>query len=117
MPSPAPQAERRKKPRVPVDFAVVVHMPDEDPMSALAKDVSEVGIAVRCAAKLPLLTKVELELDLPKAETKDPVRGRVVRCTPVSKTTRVHDLGIEFTSLPSVVRAAILASIKKAAAR
>lgn len=117
MPSPAPQAERRKKPRVPLDFAVVVRLPEEDPMSALAKDVSEVGIAVRCAAKVALHTKVELELDLPKAASKDPVRGRVVRCTPVSKTTRVHDLGIEFTSLPAVVRAAIVASVKKAAAR
>lgn len=117
MPSPSPAAERRKKPRVAVDFAVVVRLPEEDPMSALAKDVSEAGIAVRCAAKVALHTKVELALDLPKAETKDPVRGRVVRCTPVSAQSRVHDLGIEFTSLPSVVRAAISATVKKAAAR
>lgn len=117
MPSPSPQAERRKKPRVPVDFAVVLRLPDDEPTSALAKDVSEVGIAVRCAAKVSLHTKIELELDLPKAVTKDPVRGRVVRCTPLNSQSRVHDIGIEFVSLPSVVRAAIVACVTKARTR
>lgn len=86
-------------------------------MSAMAKDVSEVGIAVRCAAKVPLHTRLELELDLPKAATKEPVRGRVVRCTPLGSQRRVHDIGIEFVSLPPVVRAAILAHVTKARAR
>lgn len=117
MPAASPAQERRKKPRVPVDFAVVLRLHEEEPMSALAKDVSEIGIAVRCAAKLALHTKLELDLDLPHAATKDPVRGRVVRCTQVSQQSRVHDIGIEFTSVPSIVRAAIAATVKKAAAR
>lgn len=109
-----PPSERRRRPRARAAFAVALSTADEV-LTATACDVSELGLAVRCKQKLPMRTKLRIELALAGAAGKPPILGHVLRCTQVDATGREHHVAIAFTDVPTLVRAAIHAFVKKGA--
>ena len=107
-----PPSERRRRPRALAEFSVTLHRMAA-PLATTAKDVSELGIAVRSKTRLPMREPVEIELALPDTQGLPIIRGHVVRCMPVDLTGREHYIAISFTDVPPKTRAAIFTFVKR----
>lgn len=106
-----PPTERRRRPRALAEFVVTLRRAAGD-LATTAKDVSELGIAVRSKTRLAMREPLELEIALPDAGVLPTVRGHVIRCLPVDPTGREHYVAISFTDVPPKARAAIHMFVK-----
>ncbi len=81
-------------------------------LATTARDVSELGIAVRSKSRLPMREPLEIRLSLPEAKDLPTIRGHVIRCLPVDARGREHYVAIAFTDVPPPTRAAIYTFVK-----
>lgn len=107
-----PPTERRRRPRALAEFSVTLRR-GTSPIATTAKDVSELGIAVRSKTRLPMREPLEIELALPDTQGLPIIKGHVVRCLPVDATGREHYIAISFTDVPPKTRAAIFTFVKR----
>jgi hypothetical protein len=86
-------AERRRHPRAPLDWPITISLPDGDHEARL-RDVSRSGVCFFLDRRIPEMTVLRMELDLPiragDVPGADPKErhvggtGVVVRCQPLS---------------------------------
>lgn len=106
-----PPTERRRRPRALGEFAVTLQR-ESGPLATTARDVSELGIAVRSKSRLPMREPLEIELSLPDTDGLPAIRGHVIRCLPVDARGKEHYVAIAFTDVPPRTRAAIYTFVK-----
>ena len=111
-PSPTPGSERRKHPRAPVDWPLSIRLtegPNAGEHSARVRDVSRAGVCFYMAHPIPMLTALELELDLPAREGVERVRGSgaVVRCEPIGQGVEHYEIAVFLQHMEEAARAAI----------
>lgn len=78
------KVERRRHPRIDTDLALQLTFKDTT-VETRIRDLSSSGIRFRAPAALPLLSRVQIALELPDAEEGAPsttvaISGVVVRC-------------------------------------
>jgi hypothetical protein len=79
-----PTVERRRQPRIPVDLPLRLTFRDKT-VETRIDDLSASGIRFRAPAPLPLLSRVQIALELPDGTPGKPlppvaITGVVVRC-------------------------------------
>ncbi|MHC4819910.1 MAG: PilZ domain-containing protein [Planctomycetota bacterium] len=104
-----PKVERRRHPRVPTDLALQLTFKDTL-VETRIHDLSSSGIRFRAPAALPLLSRVQIALQLPDAEgTGDAITvaisGVVVRCAETEAgDSPPYDTAIFFEDLSEPAR-------------
>lgn len=110
------QAERRKSPRVEADLPLRLTLGGRT-VETRIHDLSSSGIRFGTPDKLPLLSRVQIALELPggrdgKGSTPIAIAGVVVRCDRAEGTkgrggggAAIYDTAIFFESLPEGARA------------
>ena len=90
-------ADRRRHPRVPLDWPVTIRLPDGN-HEARIRDVSRAGLCFFIDRSIPEMTVLALDLDLPPNEAGEAehVRGSgvVVRCQPLSPRIDHYEVAV-----------------------
>ncbi len=86
--------ERRRYFRHPVEMPVKVSLPEGGELNAVTTNVSEGGMAIRIAGKLPKNTAAQLRFTLPGSNTSLELRGNVAWADGTGNT------GIKFVEVP-----------------
>ena len=86
--------EHRRYFRHPVEMTVRLRLPQSPELSATSTNLSEGGIAIRAAARLPKDALVELRFTLPESNTSLELKGQVVW------TDAIGHAGIRFVDVP-----------------
>ena len=116
MPNPAessPSAsERRKHPRAAANWPLSIKLtagPNAGEHSARVRDVSRAGICFYMEHPIPMLTALELQLDLPVRDGIERVRGSgaVVRCEPIGQGVEHYEIAVFLQHMEESARAAI----------
>ena len=116
MPNPAessPSAsERRKHPRAPADWPLSIKLtagPHAGEHAARVRDVSRAGVCFYMEHPIPMLTALELELDLPARDGVERIRGSgaVVRCEPIGQGVEHYEIAVFLQHMEETSRAAI----------
>ncbi len=98
LPNAAPRgAERRRDPRAHIDLPIKIALPDGE-HDARLRDVSKGGVCFYLDRKIPEMTMLRLELDLPSEPGELPQRvrgaGVVVRCLPLSPQIDHYEIAV-----------------------
>jgi len=96
-------AERRRHPRAVLDWPVTVRLPDGNHEARL-RDVSRAGVCFYLDRRIPEMTVLGLDLELPCASDRAPkVRvtgsGVVVRCQPLSPRVDHYEIAVFLNDL------------------
>jgi hypothetical protein len=102
-PSPSPRsdkpasggAERRRFARTNADLPISVRLPT-GPTEARVRDISRAGVCFFLDRAIPLMTVLEVDLDLGGAKGRQRVRGNgaVVRCERISKAVDHYEIAV-----------------------
>jgi len=102
------QGERRRKPRVQVDLPLRLTVRDRT-VETHIRDISVTGIRFRAPEPLPLLSRVQIGLELPELRARQPsslaITGVVVRCDETALGRLPFDVAIYFEDLSERSRA------------
>jgi c-di-GMP-binding flagellar brake protein YcgR len=102
--------ERRRHPRVPTDLPLRLTFRDKT-VETRIQDLSSSGIRFRAPAALPILSRVQIALELPDAKEGQPaapiaITGVVVRCREMEPPAEPpFDTAIFFEDLSEMARA------------
>ena len=106
-----PQTDRRRQPRVRVDLPLHLTFRDQT-VETLIRDLSSSGIRFRTPTELPLMTRVQIAIELPEASGPGgtaglAITGVVVRCDSTSEgdAANPYDTAIYFEDLSERSRA------------
>ena len=107
-----PGRERRQHPRAPVDWPLSIKLtagPNAGEHSARVRDVSRAGVCFYMEHPIPMLTALELELDLPARNGVERIRGSgaVVRCEPIGQGVEHYEIAVFLQHMEEGARAAI----------
>jgi hypothetical protein len=94
----APQgAERRREPRANIDLPITIALPDGEHEARL-RDVSKGGVCFYLDRRIPEMTMLRLELNLPTEAGELPQRvsgaGVVVRCLALSPQVDHYEIAV-----------------------
>lgn len=108
-PKPAAQsgAERRRHPRARIEGIVTLAL-KSGVHNAKLRDISRSGVSFYLDRKVPLMTLLELKLDLPgRGNAQIAARGAVVRCEPISTGVDHYEIAVFLHETGEQERAAI----------
>lgn len=109
---PSPRAERRRAPRALASFSIhFSSSPNAAP--AVARDVSEIGIACLSPTEIPEMTIVGIDFTLPDSKIQHHVVGAVVRCDRDHKSGK-YDLAVYFTEVPETTKKSLRSYVRTA---
>lgn len=105
------QVERRRHPRVSVNLALRLTFKDRT-VETVISDLSNSGIRFRAPTELPLLSRVQIGLELPEPQGAGgsaslAITGVVVRSDPIADAQSPFDTAIYFEDLSDGARAKI----------
>lgn len=111
---PSPRAERRRAPRAQADFSIQFSSsPNAAP--AVARDVSEIGLACLSPTEIPEMTIVGIDFTLPDSKIRHHVVGAVVRCERDHRSGK-FDLAVYFTEVPEPTKKSLRGFVRTAPA-
>lgn len=101
--------ERRRHPRVPTDLPLRLTFKDKT-VETRIQDLSSSGIRFKAPAALPILSRVQIALELPDSTPGQPaasiaITGVVVRCMEGDAGETPFDTAIFFEDLSEIARA------------
>jgi hypothetical protein len=109
---PSGRTERRRHPRVPLDWPVTIAL-DEGTFPARLRDVSRAGMCFFLDRRVAEMTILRMDLELPPG-TPGGARGErvsgsgvVVRCQPLSKHVDHYEIAVFLNDLSDEARARI----------
>ncbi len=106
--TPPEQGERRRKPRVRVDLPLRLTVRDRT-VETHIRDLSVTGIRFRAPEALPLMSRVQIGLELPEIKAQGAssiaITGVVVRCNEETLGRLPFDVAIYFEDLSERSRA------------
>lgn len=105
VPTPAPRSERRRAPRALASFQVQLSLADGKP--ATLKDISEIGLCCISPVKVPEMTVLALDFQLPGQATRHRVQGAVVRCEAARGKPGQFEIAVWFQDVPAATRTAL----------
>ncbi|MCZ6596465.1 MAG: PilZ domain-containing protein [Planctomycetota bacterium] len=88
--------ERRNHPRVTADWPITITL-DDGEHEARIRDVSRSGVCFYLDRRIPEMTVLRMELDVPAAERGGPSlvgSGVVVRCQPISELVDHYEIAV-----------------------
>ncbi len=113
------RTERRRHPRVPFDWPVTIALADGT-FQARLRDVSRAGMCFFLDRRVPEMTVLRMDLELPPAPGKEQGErvsgsGVVVRCQALSKHLDHYEIAVFLNHLTDEARAAIEVFVTRAA--
>ena len=112
-PVPRPQGsdERRHHPRATVDWPLTIALED-GPHEARLRDVSRSGVSFYLDQRVPEMTLLRLELELPGSGVRVRGTGVVVRCQPVSPALEHFEVAVFLNDMGAEDREARAALVR-----
>ncbi|MFT5284099.1 MAG: hypothetical protein ACI8TQ_000253 [Planctomycetota bacterium] len=112
MDQPAPSGrERRQHPRVTAEWPITIALA-EGLYEARLRDISAAGVCFYLDRRIPEMTVLELNFELPGNGPELNVRGAVVRCEPISQLIDHFEVAVFLHELTAKERDAIAVYIK-----
>lgn len=117
--SSTPQGrERRAHPRVSADWPLEIALTSGSRpglVQARVRDVSRAGVSFYVDRPIPMMTMLELALDLPTAKGRRLVRGKgaVVRCQKISAAVEHYEIAVFLHELSEGDRRAIESHVRE----
>jgi hypothetical protein len=93
VPTPREGDDRRHHPRVSVDWPLAIAL-DDGVHEARLRDVSRSGVSFYLDRRVPEMTLLRLELDLPETGERVSGTGVVVRCRPLSPALEHFEVAV-----------------------
>ncbi len=110
-------AERRRHPRVALDWPVTINLPDGSHEARL-RDLSRAGVCFFLDRRIPEMTVLQMDLALPEVAGIDDPRvkgsGVVVRCQPLSPHVDHYEVAVFLNDLTDSARERLEAYIDAA---
>jgi hypothetical protein len=114
---PSGRTERRRHPRIPLDWPVTIAL-DDGTFPARLRDVSRAGMCFFLDRRVPEMTILRMDLELPPAPGSPRAAGEpagervtgsgvVVRCQPLSKHVDHYEIAVFLNDLSEDARARI----------
>ncbi|MCK6444875.1 MAG: PilZ domain-containing protein [Planctomycetes bacterium] len=91
--SPQSGRERRRYPRAQIEGVVTLSLKDGT-RSAKLRDISRAGVSFYLDRPVPLMTLLELQLDLPGGSAPVVARGAVVRCERIGPSVEHWEIAV-----------------------